>query len=185
MKKFFSIVLISVIFLSGCSFKNTYDEFEHYSLEEMEYITYTYTDESGVKSVYAVADLTESDKEYLDGGVDGLFYKVGDDDYILIDRISKNGGSGFDTKNTYFCGNTLYIKRGNSISYLEKYTLDKENTFKEELTFNTSNISQNMVGFSYIEKVKENYIFLVGYIYHEEGNVNIKCNLENLVCELA
>lgn len=129
MKKIVFIVTICVI-LCGCSKEVDYSNYKHYDLKENEKLTYKYMREDGELQEFAVAVLTPSDAEDIR---EGIFYKVGDNDYIMLDELH-NTSNGNYQKNpqwyTIFYQDKLFIVRTSGTPALQ-YTLNKENTQKK------------------------------------------------------
>ena len=86
--------------LCGCQKIEPYADFEHYDLKN--YITtnkYTIIDDNN-KHVYIITDITPDNSEAI---INGLFYKVADDDYILLDKIDSCSKAEFYDENyNYF-----------------------------------------------------------------------------------
>ena len=101
MKKYLIVVLFFGLFLSGCS-KNEYNDFEHYDLKDYDISRkYVYTDDDSVLHEYVITDITLEESIEI---VNALFYKVAEDDYILLDE-------------NRFCDNLILIKILNTLIF--------------------------------------------------------------------
>lgn len=173
MKKVYIILIFFLLMLvTGCEINDEqYKEFEHYTLEQKEIRTQTFYEE-GKKTEYALADISE-EKKNTEGGVEGLFYKVSENDYILLDEIEACGDISsklyLSEQYTYFYKNEetkeekLYIVRCLGAKLLE-YTLNKEKYEKRKLEFDTKAISDDplkYVEFDSIQKVSGNDIYIM------------------------
>ncbi len=103
--KFFKLLILATIllFIYGCGTSDkTYEDYKHYEFEdtELNYYLYHKNQDSYFYAVGDVSNLEEDENKYS-----GVFYKVGDKDYILLDRISSCGDNGnlhLDKNRTYF-----------------------------------------------------------------------------------
>lgn len=191
------IVFFLVIILCGCGSKdNKYKNYDHYDLSRYNYKPINYTrDKTGpwhdiVEENYAVAVLVE-DYEKVEGYEEGLLYKVGENDYILLDSfLGCETCYNIDGYN-YLYKDKLYVKRETIGIY--EYTLNKEKTEKKKLEFNYDLIFDNykelnptkyLTGYK-IDEVNDEYIFFKGaYIYNIPNiKINMKCSLKDLICE--
>lgn len=190
------IIFVAIIMLSGCG-KDKYADFEHYDLAKYSHKVYTYTRDPDAawydlgNENYAVSSLSLDDDNVL-GYMEGLFYEVGNNDYILLDSfMGCNNCYNYDIY-TYLYNDKLYIVRNSGLSIYE-YTLNKENTTKRELKFNYDLIFDNykelnpervLIG-NKIDSVDDKYIYFKDVYFYNISNLamNIKCSLDDLKCE--
>lgn len=91
--------------LCGCENKKS-DKYEHYQLNDSCYNKYVYVSDKNKEEIYALKDMTEEEYQSV---VTGLFYKVGNDDYILLDRLESSFKDAFNEKKVYqFYQDKLY-----------------------------------------------------------------------------
>ena len=197
MKKIILLLIGFTLIITGCTTQeNKYEGYKKYSLEGKEirpiYFSNTQLSSSNAPSEYAIADITEENSE---SAKEGLFYKIANFEYILIDEIETcetvNNKLYMSNKYTYVHDaegtNKLYIIRClGQMKY--EYNLTQEKVQKRELKYDTTSISnkeQEQVGFTSIEKVEKNYIYYIGQIYNTtQTNISIKCSLDTMKCEL-
>lgn len=172
------LVLVILIFcVCGCN-NNQYDDLKHYDLKDRDTKTTVYqtiNDKTKQEETYVVTDITPKDSE---ASIDGLFYKISDNNYIKLDEFESCNSSSYKHKNeNYFSEDKLYITRCSGGRVYE-YTLDGINTKKKDLS--------SIVNL-YMAKVKE---IKNGYVYFEgeEGDFsgqakNVRCSIEKHECE--
>lgn len=104
MKKIVILSLIIIIIITGCTKEE--DTFEHYDLEDKDLNTYIYYSDERGKEIYALADITPSSYEsYLTG----LFYKVAENDYVLLETLEFSQRESYKNDSVYqFYDNKLY-----------------------------------------------------------------------------
>ncbi len=145
------VILFLILYICGCGKKEEMDQFfdfEHFDLIGKNINSYTfYSDDK--RETYAVADITL--ERHDEGEINGLFYKIADNDYILLDEIESCGNQDdlykYERYNYFYSDdknnqNKLFINRYLGGSLLE-YTLEEENFQKKVLKFDTFNISNN------------------------------------------
>ena len=105
MKKIFILSLLIICFLlTGC--KEDESKFEHYDLKGKDLNTYIYYSDERGKEVYVLADITPSGRESC---LTGLFYKVAENDYILLETLEYNQMESYNKDYVYqFYENKLY-----------------------------------------------------------------------------
>ena len=180
MKKYLLLLFSLFIFIliTGCSIKekDTTDDYEHYDLKGKDLINHSCYDDEGHKCEYALADIAPEKSEMTNYG---LFYKLSDDDYILIDTITP-GLYAEDV--SVFVENRMFLANGEII----EYSLNRENVTKKKLNFyyNDKDISSLVTQIHYIEKGNIYFTILTD---DEEGkhiiHVNLECSLSNYKCE--
>lgn len=87
MKKNLILLAICILCFCGCSKKDEYEGFKHYDLldNDTTSMSYSFYDNNNQKETFVVTDITPENSEEV---INGLFYKVGHNDYILIDSFS-------------------------------------------------------------------------------------------------
>ena len=153
MKRKIFLLATLILCVCSCSNKENNDDYQHYNLSDKDTLStfYSYTNDNNQTETYIVTDVTPTESEEIRNG---LFYKVDDDDYIMLDEFSSCSNPN-DYKNkskNYFSLNKLYITRcSGGIVY--EYTLNGTDTKKENL----SNIVklQN----ANVKEVKDGYVF--------------------------
>ena len=177
MKKILTILIIILLF-NGCSKK--YEKFEHYDLTNYEKLTFKYV-ENFEENIYVLADITPKNYEMK---IYGLFYKISDNDYILLDKI-ENGS--LSEQENYFINNKLYVNAHYSAHHYE-YTLLKDKTIKRELNFDYSSVGKQIMMY-YVTKVEDNYIYYYSIMYDSTIDPEywgkkyiLKCSLEDYKC---
>lgn len=171
MKKILVISIICILCFCGCNKQDKYEGFEHYDLLDRDTtsMSYSFYNDNNQKETYIVTDITPKNSEEI---INGLFYEVGENDYILIDSFSScNNSADYKSKaDNYFYNNKLYIIRcSGGIVY--EYTLNGENTAKKDLS------SQIGIYNASIVDIKD------GYIYIEGKDKKIKCSQETYECK--
>lgn len=188
-KKIIFLILFGCIFLTACG--NKYKNFEHYDLRKLNINDYTFHYDNR-DDTYAVADITNIKNDM--GGIVGLFYKISDDDYILLDEIESCGNTDSDyilsNVANYFYqrkGNNqakLYTSRCLGANLLYEYTLEKEKISKKQLEFDYSDITKgtDTINSSRILNVDDDYIYLDVSLNSARTQVNIKCDFNSMKC---
>lgn len=188
-KKIIFLILFGCIFLTACG--NKYKNFEHYDLRKLNINDYTFHYDNR-DDTYAVADITNIKNDM--GGIVGLFYKISDDDYILLDEIESCG----NTDSDYILSNVanyfyqrkdnnqakLYTSRCLGANLLYEYTLEKEKISKKQLEFDYSDITKgtDTINSSRILNVDDDYIYLDVSLNSARTQVNIKCDFNSMKC---
>lgn len=172
MKKNLILLAICILCFCGCSKKEEYEDFKHYDLLDNDTTSMSYSfydDDKHQKETFVVTDITPENSEEV---INGLFYKVGYNDYILIDSFSSCNDPGAYTgkKINYFYNDKLYIIRCSGGLMLE-YTLNSAETTKKDL----SSSQLRTYGATIID-VKD------GYIYIEGIKKDKKCSQETYEC---
>lgn len=176
MKKYLIVVLFFCLFLSGCS-KNEYNDFEHYDLKDYDISRkYVYTDDDSILHEYVITDITLEETLEI---VNALFYKVAEDDYVLLDeiRFCDNPNSYKVPQYTYFYDNKLYVA-GCSGGLLLEYTLDGSNIEKIDLL---SKFDSQYMLYS-IKNVDEEFIYYKGKESISSPTESIKCSKATYEC---
>ena len=135
MKKNLILLAICILCFCGCSKKEEYEDFKHYDLLDNDTTSMSYSfydDDKHQKETFVVTDITPENSEEV---INGPFYKVGYNDYILIDSFSSCNDPGAYTgkKINYFYNDKLYIIRCSGGLMLE-YTLNGAETTKKDLS---------------------------------------------------
>lgn len=173
------IIIICFVMIKFSSHKNKYDNFEHYDLEGKD--TNSYTLVKGLeKETYVLADITPDNYELI---LTGFFYKVADNDYILLETLESSKTEAYKKDFVYqFYGDKLYGIGNPMIFEIE---LNKENSQIKELEF-TLNGKTNPFFINRMEGIQNNIITFSGSIYlndHSELR-NFNCSLKNYECSI-
>ena len=183
MKKVLLLCLISIcILLTGCSEEK--DSFEHYDLKDKDLNIYTYFSDNG-KEVYALADITPSSYESF---LTGFFYKIDDNDYILLETLESSQQDAYKKDYMYqFYDNKLYgVGNGNSPMIFEIELKRKESKIKE-LEFKIDE-KTNPFLISSIRNIDKDLITISGdifisehseYRYFEGSLKNYECSIKD------
>ena len=175
MKRKIFLLAALILCVCGCSNKENNDDYQHYSLSDKDTLStfYSYTNDNNQTETYIVTDVTPTESEEIRNA---LFYKVDDDDYIMLDEFSSCSNPN-DYKNkskNYFSLNKLYITRcSGGIVY--EYTLNGTDTIKKDLS-NIVNL-QN----ANVKEVKDGYVFFEGIDSSKDTKI-VKCSQETYDC---
>lgn len=179
MKKIFLLLICVSTLLCGCNSKKETDNFEHYDLIGKDLNQYFYIDSNGKKEEYVLADVTKYPSE---SAITGLFYKVGPDDYILLNTFESAGTFVYKSDQYRFYKNKLYgVGKGHDSFEVElngrdskfkeiTYTVDNQAIFPEHIEYN----------------IEDDFIYFSGIIFDGEHNVrkSFKCSLINYQCQI-
>ena len=177
LKKHVIIFLFLIFYVCGCEKSNQYTNFEHYDLTNYDTTNkYTYVGDDNYKYEYVITDITPESSEER---INGLFYKVSDNDYILLDEIkSCNSSEAYKSdKQNYFYGESLYVNRCSGGVVLE-YTLSGSKTAKTDLL---SKLDSSFILIS-INSVDEKYVYYNGSARFSCPSEVIKCSIEDYTC---
>lgn len=178
-KKNIFILLFLILCVCGCEKKVQYTDFKHYDLKGYDITNkYSLVDDNNYKHEYVITDITP---EYSEEIINGLFYKVSENDYILLDEIkSCNSLEAFKSKNqNYFYNDKLYVNRCSGGVVLE-YTLSGSKTSKKDLL---SELDSKWMLIS-ISNVDDDYIYYNGRASISGTTEIVKCSKANNKCEL-
>lgn len=163
--------------------ENKYEDFEHYDLIGIEKNQYQFKS----FNTYTVARIG-----YSEINVDGLFYRVGKDDYILLDEIvSCQDDSTINREYTFFYTDDngiekLYTSRCSGKNLFE-FTLNGEKFEKKSLDFDTSKIvsdsSEEIRIDSIVNVEKENIYYNTHILKKYNSSIIAKCSLITYECE--
>ena len=182
MKKFLLLILISLCFITtGCTKQK---DFEHYSLIDKDLNIYIYNN-NGYDEVYALADLTPQDSEETQTG---LFYKVANNDYILLNTLTSNKIDAYKMKSVYqFYGDKLYgVGTGEESPMVFEINLDGRNSKIIELKYNVEGkINPFLIGD--IQKISNDEILYYGSatIDGKNSRALINCLLSTHECTIS
>lgn len=182
MKKILLMVLILVcMFNAGCTKQ---DDFEHYALSDRDLNVYIYSN-NGHDEVYALADLT---MQNLEETRTGLFYKVANNDYILLNTLTSNKIDAYKMKSVYqFYGDKLYgIGNGEESPMVFEIDLNGRNSKMKELKYNVEGkINPFLVGD--IQKISNDEILYYGAatIDGKDSRVLINCSTSAYECTIS
>lgn len=182
MEKILLMVLILVcMFNAGCTKQ---DDFEHYALSDRDLNVYIYSN-NGYDEVYALADLTVQN---LEETRTGLFYKVANNDYILLNTLTSNKIDAYKMKSVYqFYGDKLYgIGNGEESPMMFEIDLNGKNSKMKELKYNVEGkINPFLVGD--IRKISNDEISYYGTatIDGKDSRVLINCSTSAYECTIS
>lgn len=177
-KKNIFILLFLILCVCGCENKNQYTDFKHYNLKDYDITNkYSFVDDNNYKHEYVITDITPENSEEI---INGLFYKVANNDYILLDEIkSCNSSEAFKSKNqNYFYNDKLYVNRCSGGVVLE-YTLSGSKTSKKDLL---SKLDSKLMLTS-INNVDDDYIYYNGSSSISGSTEVTKCSRKNYKCQ--
>ncbi len=184
MKKKLFLCMIVILLLCACSNKDKFVDFEHYDLSDKDLNTYSYINDNGRKEAYALADMTPSSYE---SNLTGLFYKINNNDYILLETLEYSTENAYKKDNIYrFYDNKLYgVGNGDSPMVFE-IELNEENSSIKELEFKINGTENSFFGNMSIKNIEDDYITLSGYIFIDEHSEykNFVCSLNSYQCEI-
>lgn len=182
MKKIIYFCLIcACVLLTGCAKEK--DTFEHYDLKDKDLNTYVYHSDERGKEIYVLADLTPDNYE---SSLTGFFYKVDDNDYILLDTLESSHLNAYKKDSMYrFYDNKLYgVGNGNTPLIFEIELKGKNSTIKEiELKVDNK---KTFILTPNIKDINKNRITLFGLIFigeHSEGKY-FDCSLKDFECSI-
>ncbi len=180
MKKYVFILLLIFAFVTGCDSKK--DNYKHYSFMDYDINSYVYYNDR-TEETYALADITPDKYESV---LTGFFYKVGENDYILLETLESSHEDAYKVNSVYqFYNNKLYgVGNGNTPGVFE-IALNGKNSKLKKLEFK---MGDNFIGpAQIIGKVENNYISFYGYTSLENepvANRYFKCSLNDYQCEI-
>lgn len=182
MKKMFYLWLMCIcILLSGCTEEK--ESFEHYDLKDKDLNFYMYNNDHTGREIYVLADITPDPYESV---LTGLFYKIGDHDYILLETLESSQRGAYKKDSIYqFYDNKLYgVGNGNSPMIFEIELKGKESKIKE-LEFEI-NGKTNPFLIGSIRNIDHDFITFSGNIFigeHSEYRY-FDCSLKNYECSI-
>lgn len=173
------ILLIAIISITGCTKEE--DNFEHYDLKDKDKNVYIYHSDEYGRQEYVLADLTPAEYESC---LTGFFYKVSEDDYILLETLEFNQKDSYKKEYVYqFNDDKLYgVGNGDSPTYFEIELKAKDSEVKER-SFNWDN--QEIVPRS-IKSINDDKIVIYAYASTKESATvgsNFECSLEDYKCK--
>ena len=178
-KKMILVILTICVVLTGCG--KVEDNFEHHDLKDKELNSYVYYSDERGREEYALADLTTGDMTITTG----FYYKVDENDYILLETFESSDLNAFKNKSAYqFYDNKLYgVGNGNTPMYFE-IELNGKNSHIEEKKFEWNG---KEIGPADIKTIENNYITFYGYTSLENEAMAgryFKCSLKDYKCEM-
>lgn len=183
MKKIIKLCLIIIcVIVTGCTKEE--DKFEHYDLRDKDLNTYIYNNNNSGKEVYVLADITPSNNETC---LTGLFYKVAENDYILLETLESNQKESYNKDYIYrFYNNKLYgIGNGNSPMAFE-IELNGDKSELKEIEYQLwGNVNPFLV--TEIKEINEDKIIYYGYAIVNESDSKslISCSISTHECTIV
>ena len=183
MKKSFILSLLIICFLvTGCNEDD--GKFEHYDLKNKDLRTYVYYSDKRGKEIYALADITPSNYEAC---LTGLFYKVAENDYILLETLEFNQRESYKKDFVYqFYENKLYgIGNGDSPMVFEIELKGTESKI-EEVEYKVDN-KINPFLITQIRHIDNNEILYYGHATIDGNNSStlINCSTSKYECTIT
>lgn len=176
------ILLITCIVVTGCTKEE--DIFEHYDLKDKDLNTYIYHSDERGKEVYVLADLTPSTHESC---LTGLFYKVAENDYILLETLEFNQKESYKKDYVYqFYDDKLYgVGNGNSPMVFEIKLNGKKSKMKEIEYEANGKINPFVI--TQIKEINNDEILYYGYatIDGKNSSALINCSTSKYECTIA
>lgn len=180
MKKLVLLFTITLI-LCGCDNQEK-DTFKHYDLKDKDINIYKYETEKTLET-YVLADITPTPYESV---LTGLFYKVGNDDYILLETLESSTMEAYKKNYMYiFYENKLYgLGNGDTPNIFEIELNGKNSKFKE-LEFRVKD-TNSAIFVNSLGSVDDKSIKLNGIIFIDEHSQrkSFICSLEDCLCEI-
>lgn len=179
MRRILYFLCIVILLLTGCTKEK--DNFKHYNLNDEDINTYIYHSDVRGKEEYALSDLTTEDMTITTG----FFYKITDNDYILLNTLESSKKDAYSNKEAYqFYDNKLYgVGNGDTPMYFEIELNGKDSYLEEKkFTYNEKN-----VGPVSIKKIENNYIIFYGYTSTKDEAIlrkYFKCSLNDYKCQI-
>ena len=180
MKKILILFFLMVgLVITGCTKEDS--NFEHYDLKDKDLNTYIYYSGERGKEIYALVDITPSSYESC---LTGLFYKVGENDYILLETLEYNQKQSYNRDSVYrFYENKLYgIGNGDSPMVFE-IELKGKGSKIQEIKYQVDN-KINPFLITSIEDIDNDEILYYGYVTIDGNNSSafINCSTSNFEC---
>lgn len=176
------VVLFISLFITGCGIsKKEEDTFQHYDLKGKDINMYVYHSDERGEEIYVLADDTTGDMTITTG----VYYKIEDDDYILLEKLESSKANAYRSRSTYqFYDNKLYgVGNGDTPMYFEIELNGKESRIEEK----RFDYNGKLVGPTDIKKIENGYITFYGYTSLENEAMvgrDFKCSLNNYICEI-
>lgn len=178
MKKLIICVVI-ILTLCGCENKKS-DKYEHYQLSDSYYNKYVYVNNKNKEEIYALKDMTEEEYQSV---ITGLFYKVGNDDYILLDRLESSFKDAFNEKKVYqFYQDKLYGLGSGNTPTIFIYQLNGTKSKITKIGLKSDGVSITPTS---LENVNANEIILKGYLNDYLKTDTFICSLDNYSCNIV
>ncbi len=174
-----------MLLLTGCGKEELYADYEHYDLKDKVVQYYECLDDEHIIRTYAIADITPDPYE---SHIRGLFYQVGEEDFILLDTIELPYYEEQDSRsyNTIY-NNKLYVhgisKSKDVKGDLLEYTLNNEKIILKGIDFQYPSLpyGKDLAGLK-TKDIDNEYIYFDNY-YMIKDDAYIKCSLEDYDCE--
>lgn len=180
MKKRILLLLVITLFLFGCG-KKEEDHFTHYDLKDYDLTnTHVYYNQDNQREEYILTDITPEHNEY---NITGLFYKIEESDYILLETFEPSSRNSYTYNSEFqFYENKLY---GISNHQLYEVKLEGKNSKKQLINFTLDEESIPMMGVS-IKMINDEKITISSTIFMENHSVlkTLQCSLETYKCNI-
>lgn len=183
MKKLLMLsLLIICIIVTGCTKEE--DTFEHYDLKDKDLNTYVYHSDERGKEIYVLADLTPSTYESC---LTGLFYKVAENDYILLETLEFNQKESYKKNHVYQFYNDKLYGVGNGISPMVfEIKLNGKKSKIKEIEYEADG-KTNPFLISSIREINNDEILYSGYATIDGNNsyALINCSTSKYECTIT
>lgn len=183
MKKILILSLLIVcVSLTGCEKEK--DNFKHYDLKDKDLNTYIYHSDERGKEVYVLADLTPSTYESC---LTGLFYKVAENDYILLETLEFDQKESYKKDRVYQFYNDKLYGVGNGVSPMVfEIKLNGKNSKIKEIEYQ-ANEKINPFLITQINEINNNEILYSGYatIDGKNSSALINCSTSKYECTIS
>lgn len=183
MKKILILILLAIS-ICGCNKEDKYSDFKHYNLKNKDQNRYIYLNKDRIKETYVLADITPKNHE---SNLTGFFYKVSDDDYILLETLEYNTKDAYNKDYIYYFNNNKLYGIGNGDTpMIFEIELNAEKSQLKEINFKINNTENNFFGPLAIKDIYNNKITISGYIFIDENSENKQfiCSLEDYTCDI-
>lgn len=177
MKKIVGLFLLVILCACGCNNNDdVLSDFKHSDLKNNDVSNrYYYVNADKQREEYIITDITPKNNEER---INGLFYKVSDNDYILLDEFSSctSDNAYKSNEQNFFYENRLYIIRCSG-GIVSEYKLDGANTEKKDLSYISDLRLKSIID------VSDGFIYFNGEDDLGDSK-NIKCSQKTYNCEI-
>lgn len=169
-----------IIMLTGCA--KVEDGFEHFSLEGVDFKEYVYYPVSGDREVYVLADMSDADENIVKTG---LFYKLSENDYVLLMRLESTTQGAYNDDSIYrFQDDKLYGVMSGNESKVFEVELTRRRSKMRELKFKIKDARNEQYTPISIDYLNDTDIGLSLNVFSQgRGNIEkYSCSLNNYEC---
>lgn len=184
MNKRILICFVIILLSCGCSKEDEYANYEHYDLKGKSFEPYYYGNGDKPSDLYVLVDLTSNNDEAT---VTGLFYKVDDNDYILLEKLYSATEEAYNKGFQYqFYENKLYGLGCWGSPMVFEIELNGKDSKLQELHFKLKDSNKGFLIERIINNIKDDMIDFEGITSNEEHNffAKFRCSLTTYECEM-